>query len=126
METKKARFERPEGIRFSPYDAGMKQVDSIEGVSELGDEQKKILYQLAMDLIILEDIGRPDNIEKMKGDPFSLNGIAQSFMGSGTLEDLVNTGKDALVMVRKAIECNIAFEIVGVILDRDSLEPISR
>ena len=79
METRRARFVIPAEIRLSPYTAGEIQVNSIEDVAQLGDEQKKILYRLAQDLIVLEDIGRPDNIERMQGNPFSSKGIAKPF-----------------------------------------------
>lgn len=117
MEIKRARFIRPEGIRTVPYNAGKEQADSIDGVAELEDGQKRILYRLAEDLIVLEDIGRPQNMERMRSNPFQ---------GPGTLEELVKTGKHALALVRDAMENNIPSEIIGEILDRDSLDSTSR
>lgn len=96
MET---RF-RSEGLRSSPREAAKLQVDSIEGVAELGNEQKEILCRLATALISLEHIDIP-NDRRIRRE---------------------NHGQTSLRLLRKAIQSDVPVEIIVALLDRDSLQ----
>ena len=100
MET---RFRKEYGRTF-PREAAKPQVDSIEGVAELGDEQKEILYKLATALISLEDIGIP-NDRRLGWE---------------------NDGQTSLRLVREAIQNSVPAEIIVALLDRDSLTRAKR
>ena len=96
MET---RF-RKEGLRTFPREAAKPQVDSIEGVAELGEEQKEILYKLATELIVLEDIDIPNDKRLGRENP----------------------GQTSLRLVMEAIQNSVPVEIIVALLDRDSLQ----
>ena len=101
-----------------------RQVDSLDGVESLTDAQRQILYELDTNLILLEFLGSPRNLDGLQNVGKSLRLTKDDIVVSGIASSTIIHSLKALKGIKDSLEADIDPIIIIKILHRESLENI--